>query len=74
MTTRDSEGEQRPEEHECVTLQLKNHQGHDCATKKQVKDNKDCTYTICFFPKETGEFEASVKVNGEDVRGSAFAI
>ena len=64
LTTRDSEGEQRHKEHDCVTLQL----------KKQVQDNKDGTYNICYFPKETGECKASVKVNGEDVRGSPFAI
>ena len=74
LTTRDSEGDQRHEEHDCVTLQLKNHQGHDCANKKQVQDNKDGTCKICYFPKETGECKASVKVNGEDVRGSPFAI
>ena len=74
LTTRDSEREQRHEEHDCVTFQLKNHQGHDCATEKQVQDNKDGTYKICYFPKETGECEASVKVNGENVRGSPFAI
>ena len=74
LTTRNSEGQQRYAEHDYVTVQIKNHQGHDCATKKQVQDNKDGTYKICYFPKETGECEASVKVNGEDVRGSPFAI
>jgi len=74
LTTRNSEGQQRYEEHDYVTVQIKNHQGHDCATKKQLQDNKDGTYKICYFPKETGECEASVKVNGEDVRGSPFVI
>ena len=74
LITRNSEREQRHEEHDCITLQLKNHQGHDCATKKQVHDNKDGNYKICYFPKETGECQASVKVNGEHVRGSPFAI
>ena len=74
LTTRNSERKQRHEEHDCVTFQLKNHQGHDCATEKQVQDNKDGPYKICYFPKETGECKASVKVNGEDVCGSPFAI
>jgi len=74
LTTRNSEGEQRHEEHDCVTLQLKNHQGHDCATKKQVQDNKDGTYKITYVAKETGKCNASVKVNGEDVRNSPFAV
>ena len=74
LTTRNSEGQQRYQEHDYVTLRIKNHEGHDCATKKQVQDNKDGTYKICYFPKETGECQASVKVNGEHVRGSPFAI
>ena len=74
LTTRNSEGEQRHEEHDYVTLQLKNHQGHDCATEKQVQDNKDGTYKITYCAKETGKCNASVKVNGEEVRGSPFAV
>ena len=72
LTTRNAEGEQLYEEHDCVTLQLKNSHGGDCAMTKQVKDNKDGTYKISYFAKETGECEASVKVNGDNIRGSPF--
>ena len=74
LTTRNSERQRRYEEHDFVTLELKNHQGHECATEKQVQDNKDGTYRVSYVAKETGKFDASVKVNGEDVRGSPFEV
>ena len=74
LTTRNSVGEQHYEEHDCVTLQLKNRQGRDCAIKKPVKDNKDGIYEITYLPKETGKCEASVKVNGQNIRGSPFHV
>ena len=72
LTTRNAQGEQCYEERDCVTVEITNRQGHDCATKTQVQDNKDGTYKISYFAKETGTCQASVKVNGEHVRGSPF--
>ena len=74
MTTRNALGEQCYEERDCVTVEIRNHQGHDCLTKAKVKANKDGTYKISYFAKETGTCQASVKVNGEHVRGSPFEI
>ena len=76
-TTRNVQGEQCYEERDCVTVEIRNRQGHDCATKAakaQVQDNKDGTYKISYFAKETGTCQASVKVNGEHVRGSPFEV
>ena len=74
VTTRNAHGEQCYEERDCVTVEITNRQGHDCATKAQVQDNKDGTYKISYFAKETGTCQASVKVNGEHVRGSLFEV
>ena len=74
LTTRNAQGEQCYEEHDYVTVEIRNRQGHDCATKAQVQDNKDGTYKISYFAKETGTCQASVKVNGEYVRGSPFEV
>ena len=74
VTTRNAQGEQCYEERDCVTVEITNRQGHDCATKTQVQDNKDSTYKISYFAKETGPCQASVKVNGEHVRGSPFEV
>ena len=74
VTTRNAQGEQCYEERDCVTVEIRNRQGHDCATKAQVQDNKDGIYKISYFAKETGTCQPSVKVNGENVRGSPFEV
>ena len=74
VTTRNAQGEQCYEERDCVTVEITNSQGHDCATRTQGQDNKDGTYKISYFAKETGTCQASVKVNGEHVRGSPFEV
>ena len=74
VTTRNTQGEQCFEERDCVTVEIRNRQGHDCATKAQVEDNKDGSYKISYFAKESGTCQASVKVNGEHVRGSPFDV
>ena len=74
VTPRNAQGEQCYEERDCVTVEIRNRQGHDCATKEQVQDNKDGTYKISYFAKETGTCQASVNVNGEHVRGSPFEV
>ena len=74
VTTRDAQGKQCYEEFDCLNVEIRNRQGHDCATKAQVQDNKDGTYKISYFAKETGTCQASVKVNGEHVRGSPFKV
>ena len=74
VTTRNAQGEQCCEERDCVTVEIRNCQDHDCVTKEQVQDIKDGTYKISYFAKETGTCQASVKVNGEHVRGSPFEV
>ena len=74
VATRNTQGEQCYEERDCVTVEITNRQGHDCATKAQVEDKKDGIYKISYFAKETGPCLASVKVNGEHVRGSPFEV
>jgi len=74
LTTRNAEEERCYEEFDCVTVEIRNDQGDDCATETKVQDNKDGTYKISYFAKETGTFQASVMVNGEQVRGSPFTV
>ena len=74
LTTRNVEGEQHYEERDCVTMQIRNRQGHDCAIIPRVQDNKNGTYNISYFAKETGKCDASVKVNDEHVHGSPFTV
>ena len=74
LTTRSAEEEPCYEEFDCVTVKITNHQGDDCATETQVEDNRDGTYNISYFAKETGTCQASVMVNGEHVHGSPFTV
>ena len=74
VTTRTADREQCYEERDYVMLEITDRQGHDCATKAQVQDNKDGTYKITYYAKKTGRCEASVKVNGEHVHGSPFEV
>ena len=73
LTTRNAEGEQCYEARNCVTAEIRNQQGQDCATKPRVQDNKDGSYKISYFAKETGRCHLSLKVNEEHVHGSPFA-
>ena len=59
---------------DCVTLEINNRQGDNWEAEVQVQDNKDGTYKIKYFAKETGTCSASVKVNGEHIRGSPFEV
>ena len=72
VITRNSMGEQVYDQNNHVTMEIRNHEGHDCSTKPQIHDNKDGSYKISYFAKETGTCQASVKVNRQHVRGSPF--
>ena len=74
VTTRNKKCQQCYDNNDCVTLEVRNREGDNCTTEVQVQDNKDGTYKIKYFAKETGTCSASVKVNGEHIRGSPFEV
>ena len=74
VTTRNKKCQSSHDNNDCVTLEISNRQGDNCAAEVQVQDNKDGTYKIKYFAKETGTCSASVKVNGEHIRGSPFEV
>ena len=74
VTTRNAEGQQYHDDCDSVTLEVSNCQGDNCLAEVQVKDFKDGSYKIKYFAKETGTCSASVKVNGEQIRGSPFEV
>ena len=74
FTTRNAEGEHCYNECDCVTVEIKNQQGHDCATEVHVKDEKDGSYKVRYFLKDTEECQVSVKVNKEHIHGSPFPV
>ena len=72
VRTRNIIGEQVYDQSNRVTMEIRNHDGHDFSSKPQIYDNKDGSYKISYFTKETGTCQASVKVNAQHVRGSPF--
>ena len=74
VTTRNKKCQQCYDNNDCVTLEIRNRQGENCATEVQVQDSKDGSYKIKYFAKKTGTCIASVKVNGEHIRGSPFEV
>ena len=74
VTTRNKKCQPCYDNNDCVTLEISNRQGDNCAAEVQVHDNKDGSYKIKYFAKETGTCSASVKVNGEHIRGSPFEV
>ena len=74
LTTRNAEGEQCYNQRDCVNVEIKNQQGHDCATEVRLKDEKDGSYKVRYFLKDTGKCQVSVKVNEEHIRGSPFPL
>ena len=74
VTTRNKKCQSPYDNNDCVTLEVRNRQGDNCAAEVQVQDNKDRTYKVKYFAKETGTCSVSVKVNGEHIRGSPFEV
>ena len=52
FTQRNAEG-QYHEKRDQITVKIKNRQGHDCATEVRVQGNKDGSYKISYFPKDS---------------------
>ena len=74
LTTRSAENKRCYEQFTSVNMEMRNDQGHDCATGVQVQDNKDGSYNISYFAKEAGACRTSVMINGEHVSGSPFTV
>ena len=74
LTTRNAEGEQCYNERDFVTVEIKNQEGHDCATEVRLKDERDGSYKVRYFLKDTGKCQVSVKINEELIRGSPFTV
>ena len=74
LTTRSAENKRCYEQFTSVSMEMRNDQGHDCATGVQVQDNEDGSYNISYFAKEAGACWTSVMINGEHVSGSPFTV
>ena len=74
LITRNAERKQGYDEKDRVTVEIKDEQERDCVTEVRINDNKDGIYNISYFPRVQGTIKLLVKVNGEHIHGSPFAV
>ena len=73
LTTRNAEGRQCYNKHDCVTVEIRDEQGRECAAEVRINDNKDGSYKISYSLRGQGRYKVTVKVNGQHVRDSPFS-
>ena len=61
-------------EEDRVTVEIKDEQEQECVTELRIDDNKDGIYNISYFPNVQRTLKLLVKVNGEHIHGSPFAV
>ena len=74
LTTKDTEGRQCYNERDHVTVEIRDEQGRECTSEIQINDCKDGLYQVRYCPRDPGKCQVTVKVNGEYVRDSPFAV
>ena len=74
LTTKDTEGRQCYNERDHVTAEIRDEQGRECTSEIQINDCKDELYKVRYCPRDPGKCQVTVKVNGEHVRDSPFAV
>ena len=74
LITRNAERNQWYSEHDRVTVEIKDEQERECVTEVRIDDNKDGIYNIRYFPRVQRTIKLLVKVNGEHIHGSPFAV
>ena len=61
-------------EEDRVTVEIKDEHEQECVTELRIDDNKDGIYNISYFPSVQRTLKLLVKVNGEHIHGSPFAV
>ena len=74
LTTKDTEGRQCYNERDHVTVEIRDEQGRECTSEIQINDCKDGLYQVRYCPRHPVKCQVTVKVNGEHVRDSPFAV
>ena len=74
LTTKNAERKQFYDKRDHVALEIRDERGRECATEVKINDNKNGTYHISYSARTQGRCSIIVKVNGEHVHGSPFAV
>ena len=74
LITRNAKTKQWYNEHDRVTVEIKDEQERECVTQVKIDDNKNGIYKITYFPIVKGTFKLLVKVNREHISCSPFTV
>ena len=74
LITRNAERKRVYNEEDRVTAEIKDEQEQEYVTELRIDDNKNGIYNISYFPRVQGTIKLLVKVNGEHIHGSPFAV
>ena len=74
LITRNAERKQCYNKRDRVSVEIKDEQEGECMTEVRIDDNKDGIYNISYYPRVQGTIKLLVKVNGEHIHGSPFAV
>ena len=74
LSTRNAQGRLCHGNLDIITVDITNNQGQDCAEEVRIQDNKDGTYEIYYLVWQVDEYSVAVKLNGEHIPGSPFAL
>ena len=74
LITRNAERKQGCDEKDRVTVEFKDEQGQESVTAVRIDDNKDGIYKVTYYPRVHGTFKLLVKINGEHISCSPFAV
>ena len=74
LITRNAERKQWYDERNRVMIEIKDEQERECVTEVRIDDNKDGIYNISCFFRVQGSIKLLVKINGEHIHGSPFAL
>ena len=74
LITRNAERKQGYNQQDRVTVEINDEKKQECVTEVRIDDNKDGIYNISYFPRVQGTIKLLVKVNGEHIHGSPFAV
>ena len=74
LVTKNAQGQQCYFKHDNVTVEIADERHLKCATDVRINNNEDGHYQISYFPRDSGRFKVTVKVNGEQTLGNPLIV
>ena len=74
LTTKNAQGRHCYNEHDRVTVEIRDERGRKCTTEVRINDNKNGSYKIVYSVRDQGTYKVALKLNGEDVFASPFTV